>query len=127
MDTKRLTRVYLKMRDEKDRLTREYEEQKRALETNMEKISAQLLKFLNDNAIDSSSADGVTFFKQEEVKPSCSDWSAFHAWIAREDAFDMLQKRITVTALKEYMETNEGALPPGVNVHREYVVRIRRK
>lgn len=127
MDTKRLVRAYLKIRDAKDALKREYDEKERELKATMNKIEVQLLKFLNEHGIENSGTDEAIFYKQEEIKPSCQDWKAFHDWIAENDAFDMLQKRITVKSLKDFMEEHDGELPPGVSVHREYAVHVRRK
>jgi hypothetical protein len=37
-----------------------------------------------------------------------------------------LEKRIKKTFVQEWMDAHEGTPPPGVNVYREFVVRVRR-
>jgi hypothetical protein len=38
----------------------------------------------------------------------------------------MLERRFKKTFVKDYRESNEGAIPPGVSVMREFTVRVRR-
>lgn len=38
-------------------------------------------------------------------------WGVLHSWIRKNDRFDLLQKRLTETAVKEYMEETGKALP----------------
>jgi hypothetical protein len=128
MDTDRVVKAFLNIRDARTALKREFDEKDSELKIKQEKLATHLLAFLNDNQIDSAVAKkvGATFYRQEKVVPSCADWNALYEFIRAEDAFDALEKRIKVGFVKEYMETHEGALPPGVNVHREYEVRVRR-
>lgn len=128
MDTDRIVRAYLKIRDARTELKREFDAKDTELKVKAERLATALLAFLNENKIDSAVAkkENATFYRQEKVVPSCADWQTFYNFVREEDAFDALEKRIKVGFVKEYMETHEGALPPGVNVHREYEVRIRR-
>lgn len=126
MDTSKMVRVYLKMREARTELKRQYEAQDSELKGKMEKLEVAMLRFLNENKIENVATPAGTFYKQEEVTPTGSDWEAFYDWVKRNDAFDALERRIKKTFVKEYMETNGGAVPPGVSVFREHVVRVRR-
>lgn len=126
MDTARLVRAYLKMRDTRTENKRVFEEGDNKIKEQMGKVEATLLRFLNESQIESVATPAGTFYKQEEVTPTGSDWDALYEWIKRHDAFDALERRIKKTFVKEYMETNGGAIPPGVSVYREHVVRVRR-
>ena len=125
VDTKRLVSAYLKIRDAKNALVRAHEEEKAKLDSKLELVEQALLKFLNDHKMDSAKAGAATFYKQEEITPAGSDWDRFYKWVKKEDAFEA-EKRIKKTFVKEYMEANDGAIPPGVTVHRTYAVRVRR-
>jgi len=85
-----------------------------------------MLGFLNSSQIDSVATPTGTFYRQEEITPTCADWHTFHGWIKDNDAFDFLEKRVTKKAVKDYMESNAGAIPPGLSIFREFVVRVRR-
>lgn len=126
MDINLLTKAYIKMRDARQTLKRQFDEEDQKLKGKMERLEGEMLKFLQDNNTDSVKTTSGTFYRQEEVTPTGSDWDAFYTWVAKNDAFDALERRIKKTFVKEYMETHDGAIPPGVSVYREYVVRVRR-
>jgi hypothetical protein len=127
MDTDKLVRVYLKMRDKRTELKRAYEEEDNKLKANMSKIETTLLSFLNDHKMDNSSTKDGSFYREETMIPTGADWEAFYQFVKQEDAFEFLEKRITKKAVKDYMEAHGGTPPPGVSVYREFVCRVRRK
>lgn len=126
MDNAKAVKAYLKLRDARTALKREYEEADLKLTQQQERIEKALLHHLNETKTNSVATDYGTFYRQEVVTPTGSDWEAFYDWVKKNDAFDALEKRIKKTFITEYMEEHKGAIPPGVSVYREYVVRIRR-
>jgi hypothetical protein len=126
MDLGKLVKTYIKIRDARAEKKKAFELEDGQLKEHLGKIEAVLLGHLNTTGGESVRTDEGTFYKQEEITPTGSDWDRLYAWVKEEDAFDALERRIKKTFIKEYMETHEGALPPGVSVHREYVVRVRR-
>lgn len=126
MDTAKMVKAFVKLRDARTALKREFEDKDNALKSKQELLESQLLKFLNENEMESVKTPHGTFYRQEELTPTGADWDAFYKWIAQNDAFDALERRIKKTFIKEYMETHSGGIPPGVSVYREYVVRVRR-
>lgn len=125
-DINRLTKAYIKIRDARAALKKDWAAEDEKLKGKLEKIEAELLKFLNETNQNSSKTDSGIVYKQEEITPTGSDWAAFYDWVARNNAFDALERRIKKTFVSEYMGTHDGAIPPGVSVYREYVVRVRR-
>lgn len=97
-----------------------------ALETNQNTLKTMLLDHLNKTGSKSIATDYGTAYRTEKIKPSAADWAEIQRWIVEHDAFDLLEKRLKSTFIKEYMEANEGRIPPGVNVHREFEVSVRR-
>lgn len=126
MDLGKLVKTYIKIRDARAEKKKAFELEDGQLKESLGKIEAVLLGHLNTTGGESVRTDEGTFYKQEEITPTGSDWDRLYAWVKEEDAFDALERRIKKTFIKEYMDTHEGALPPGVSVHREYVVRVRR-
>lgn len=126
MDVSKLARAYVKLRDTRSERKKEFDEGDAVFKGHMETIEAAMLKMLNDGHMDSIKTEAGTFYRQEDIIPQGSDWAAFYDFVRREDAFDFLEKRITKNAVKQYMEQNDGALPPGVSVFRKFVVRVRR-
>lgn len=122
----RLTKVYIKIRDKRAELKAAYDKEDVELKMKQEKLENAMLAQMNATGAKSVRTDFGTVYRQEEIKPSASDWDSLYRWIRNNDAFDALERRIKKTFVTEYMDTHEGALPPGVSVHREFVVRVRR-
>lgn len=122
----RLTKVFIKIRDKRSELKAAFDKEDAGLKLQQEKLENAMLAHMNATGAKSVRTDFGTVYRQEEVKPSASDWDSLYRWIKANDAFDALERRVKKTFVTEYMETNDGALPPGVSVHREFVVRVRR-
>jgi hypothetical protein len=126
MDINKLVSVYTKIRDKRSEIKRAYEAEDDALKAQLVKLEGVLLGHLNTTNSDSIRTEAGTFYRQQDVTPSASDWAAFYDWIKQNDAFDALERRVKKTFVTEYMEANDGAIPPGVSVYRQYVVRVRK-
>ena len=127
IDTDKLTRVYEKIRKARSENTREYEARDKALKSQLDQVGAALLSWLIDNKQQSAHTEsGLTFYKEEVLTPTAADWNIIYEWIAENNAWEALEKRLTKTFFKTYMKDNDGAIPPGVNIYREFVARVRR-
>lgn len=126
IDVERFVRVWRKIRAARKELAKAFKAQDDDLKGKQEIISTELLAFLNRTNQKSARTNDGTVYKQKEMLPSCSDWSAFYAWIKENDAFDFLHKRITVAEVARYMEDNEDGPPPGVRIMESWVIRIRK-
>ena len=126
MDLNKLVRVHIKIRDARTKLSEEFKASDAELKASQERIEGELLRTLQEQSVDSMRTEAGTFYRQEEIKPSAYDWDAFYKWIAENDAFDALERRVKKDFVKAYMADQEGGLPPGISVHREYVARVRR-
>jgi len=58
-------------------------------------------------------AAGLRYRAQITIKAvyRAADWAALHTWIAKNDRFDMLQKRLSDKAVADYVEQNHVLLP----------------
>ena len=121
-----MVKAYIKIRDKRAEIKKAFEEQDKALKEKLELIEGEMLRHMQETGIESIKTAAGTFYKQEDITPTGSDWDAFYTWVKTNDAFDALERRIKKGFIKEYMETHEGGIPPGVSVYREYVVRVRR-
>lgn len=126
VDVNRLTKAYIKLRDARSELKKDWEKEDAKFKEKLEKIEGALLKFLNETQQNSSKTDAGIVYRQEEITPTGADWDAFYGWVAKNNAFDALERRIKKTFIREYMDTHDGGIPPGVSVYREFVVRVRR-
>ena len=126
MDISKYVKVYLNLRKAREELSKEFDIKDKELKDKQELIENQLLQFLNETKQESSRTEFGTVYRQEDLVPSAADWSVIYEWIKENDAWELLEKRLKKTFIKTYSETNKGDLPPGVNVFRKYLVRVRK-
>lgn len=126
LDLDRIVAAHLKIRSARTALSKKFDDDDEVLEIQQKKLEAVLLNHLNATKTQTVRTESGTFFRQEEIKPSCADWDAYYKWIAENNTFEGLEKRVTKTFIKSFMDENDGALPPGISVHKEFVVRVRR-
>lgn len=126
IDLGQVTRAHINIRDARSKLRKQYDDSDADLKAAQAKLEAVMLDHLNKHGMDSVRTSDGTFYRQEEITPSASDWNALYDWIKEHDAWDALERRIKKTFVKEHMEAHQGGLPPGISVFREFVVRVRR-
>jgi hypothetical protein len=122
----KITATYIKIRDKRTALKREYEAEDQKLKDQLETLDGFLLGTLRDLGVESLKTKHGTVYQSVSVKPSCGDWNGFYAWIAEHEAFDALERRVKKSFIVNYMEDNSGELPPGITVLQEYTITVRR-
>lgn len=104
-----------------------WEKEDLALEDDQKKLDMLLLGRLNEQGATSIATPHGTVIRSLKLKPSAADWSAIWEWvIADASRGELMERRLKTAFIKEYMEANDGAIPPGINLHREYEVSVRR-
>ncbi len=123
----RVIQAYGAIREAREARKRMWATEDAALEEDQTKLRALMLSIMNDAGAQSIKTDHGTAYRTEKTKASAADWGAVYDWIMQDpERFEILEKRIKPTFINEYMEANDGAIPPGINVHREYEVAVRR-
>lgn len=124
--TEAIIRAYVMIRDQRAELAEQYKANDAALKEKMNKLGIALAGIMQSVNVDQLSCRGIgTAYREVDDKFSAGDWPTVWTFIKENDRFDMLQKRLGEGAIKQYWEET-GELPPGVNVHREYVIKVRR-
>lgn len=126
VDLDRVVQAYTAIRDARSARKRVWEQEDAQLEAQQTTLRAFLLDHLNRTNTQSVRTTHGTAYRTEKLKPSAADWGAIERWIVDNDAFDLMERRLKATFIKQYMEDHDGAIPPGVNVHREFEVSVRR-
>jgi hypothetical protein len=103
-----------------------WEKEDLVLEESQKKLDQFILSILNANGASSIATEHGTAIRSLKLKPSAADWNAIWEWMKANDAAELLERRLKTTFIKEYMEEHDGAIPPGINVLREYEVTVRR-
>lgn len=126
-DMNEISKAYIALRDARRQLKSQFDAEDAKLKSGLEQLEAIMLNHLNTSGSESVRTDNGTFYRQEQITPSASDWQLVYDWIKEHDAWDLLERRVKVGFVKEFQEAHDGALPPGISVYREYVVRVKRK
>lgn len=128
-DCDAVTEQYLKMRHIKAKMTKAYEDDKAVIEAEQERLESLMMGYLENHKVKSAPTIHGVFYKELQVKPSATDWTAFYKWIRENDAFEFLHKRISSEQVQLYLELHkndpDGGLPPGIQVLKEHKIKVR--
>jgi len=122
----KLTAIYIKMRDAKDKLTADYKQQYADLEEQMTVLEAEMLEICKNMNADSIRTKAGTIIRSVKSRYWTNDWDSMYHFIKENDAYGLLEKRLHQTHMKEFLSENPDLLPMGLNVESEYTVVVRR-
>lgn len=117
--------AYTKLRDKRAELKKEYEAADAALKDKIAKLDAWLLETMQSVGTDQLKGNGSIAFKSVVTKAGCEDWGEFWNFCANAHRLDMLEKRVSVKSVTEYLKEH-GSLPPGISVRQEVTVNVRK-
>lgn len=126
-NTDELVEAYLGIRQEREKLLREYEVADTALKEDLAKLESAMLEMCNAVNADSIKTKHGTVMRKLNERYFCQDWDNFYKFILDNEAVQLLERRIHQSNFKEFFteHANDG-LPPGVNVMREYGISVRK-
>ena len=116
---------YMKLRSEKEAVEAEIKERVDNIKATMTKLEAWLKVKLDADGLTSFKTDHGTAFLTTTDFANVEDWDAVLRFIREEEAFDMLEKRISKAAVRGYIEANKE-VPPGVKYGTKLDINIRK-
>ena len=122
----KLVAVYIKMRDKRAELLREYEEADSTVKTQMELVETKLLDTCKEIGADRLGSKHGTVMRTVRTRYWTSDWEAMHKFILEHKMPDLLEKRVSQSTMKQLLEENPDLMPKGMNIDSRYAVTIRR-
>tara|TARA_R110000822_G_scaffold71205_8_gene171822 strand:+ start:323 stop:727 length:405 start_codon:yes stop_codon:yes gene_type:complete len=123
----KLTRIYIKIRDARTQLASTFKDEDAVLSAQLDTVKAELLKYCADNGVESMrTADGI-FYRTTKTRYWTSDWESMHKFILEHEVPEFLDKRLNQGTVKQFLEENPEAVPPGLNADVEYVITVRKK
>jgi hypothetical protein len=120
----RLTRVYLKMRDRLAQMTREFEESEAALKAQQAEVAAAMKDIIQKVGGTGMKTPYGTVALKTSTRYYAQDWDAMYRFIQDNDALHLLEKRLAQKNMSEFLETNPGLIPPGLNTMSEVSVSV---
>lgn len=118
-------RTYMKLRDQKAAIEAETKERVADLKAKMEKLEAYLKAQMDAQGLTSFKSDYGTAFLTTTDYANVADWDAVIRFIRDNEAYDMLEKRVSKIAVRGYIEANK-AVPPGITYGTKLEVNIRK-
>ena len=125
-DLDQLTAVYLKIRDKRSELKREFENQDKDLEEQQKMLAEQMLDSCKELGADSIKTPHGTIIRSVKSKYWTGDWDSMYTFIKEHDAFGLLEKRLHQTNMKDFLNEHPDTMPMGLNVENEYTIVVRR-
>ena len=131
VDMEKLARVWRKMQDKRDELRHAFEAADLAIENQQDVVSTALLSAMNGLKGDKLTTQAGVIEKKLDMKVSGADWQAIYRFVAANDAWELLHKRLSSTFVERWAKDHhddEGnaMLPPGVNVFSTYKVTVKK-
>jgi hypothetical protein len=103
---------------------------KRTLNEELKNVDAQLyenestlLDALDSAGLEHAKVDGVAVSISEQTMPNVENWDAFYAFIKENDAFYMLQRRVSTGPYREMLQMEQ--VVPGVEPYTQRKVNMR--
>ena len=126
-DLSEYVEAYLAIRDERERILKEYETADADLKSDMAQIEALMLSACNEVNAESVKTPLGTIMRKLNERYVCNDWDGFRQFVLDNQVPDLFEKRIHQGNIKVFLSEHEGdGLPPGVSVMREYGITVRR-
>ena len=123
----KLASVYIKMRDKRKELLAEFEAQDSKIEAQMDMVAEELLKLCKDIGADSIKTQAGTVFRSVRTRYETTDWESMYNFILEHDIPQVLERRISTTNMKQFLDENPELMPVGMNINNKYTVTVRRK
>lgn len=126
MPRDKLVKLYVKTREAKSAAAREAKAKADQFDLIMDTCEATALaSCLSSGETGFTTPFGTTYI-QETVKFSIADSETYFGFIRETGDLDMLEARVGSKHVQDYMKLNNGAVPPGLSVFRENVMRFRK-
>lgn len=117
--------AYMKLRANKDAIEGEVKTKVADIKAKMEKLEAWIKTQADAQGVTSFKTKHGTAFLTTTDYANVADWDAVLEFIQSKGAFEMLEKRVSKTAVRNYVE-NDKFVPPGVNYGTKLEVNVRK-
>lgn len=117
--------TYMKLRLQKEAIEGEVKEKVSAIKSKMDKLEAWIKEQADAQGVTSFKTLHGTAFLTTTDFANVADWDAVLEHIKTNEAFDMLEKRVSKLAVRSYIEQYKQ-VPPGINYGTKLEVNIRK-
>ena len=122
----RLTAAYIKMRDKRKVMAAEFERADAEIEAQMHLVEEELMKICRELGADSITTEHGTVYRTVKTRYETTDWESMYNFIKEHDIPQVLERRISTTNMKQFLDENPDLMPIGLQADNRYVVRVRK-
>jgi len=116
---------YMKLRSQKEAVEAEIKERVDKIKADMAKLEAFLQAKMDADGLTSFKSEHGTAFLTTTDFANVDNWDAVLQFIREEEAYDMLERRVSKAAVRGYIEANKE-VPPGIKYGTKLGVNIRK-
>jgi hypothetical protein len=117
--------TYLKLRRKKEAIEAETKDRVADIKAKMTKLESWLMQKADEDGVTSFKTPAGTAFLTTTDFANVADWDAVLTFIRENDAFDMLEKRVSKTAVRAHMDET-GDVPPGITYGSKVGINVRK-
>ena len=126
-DVGEIIKQYIICRDGLKALSDKFKDDSAPYRTAMSNMESKIMRLASDQNVDSFKTKHGTAFKSKTFKIKVVDWSTALSFIITNDLTHILTKSVAKAAVSEYMDENNGELPPGLEKDTWVNLNVRRK
>ena len=127
VDINALVEHYIKLRDHLSLLEAQHKAACAEVKAQMANAEGFLLEHMNQAGASNLGVSAGTIMVQVKTMPGLKDKGSFLDFVRQTGQVELLQARVSSTAVKEYMDAHNNEVPPGVEITTERTISIRRK
>jgi len=127
IELEKLTKVYLKIKDRRNELSKQFKDEDGELKAQQETIKRALLDHCKEHGVESVRTSEGLFYRSVRTRYWTSDWESMYRFVQENNVPEFLEKRLNQGNVKQFLEENPECVPQGLNVDSEYVISVRKK
>jgi hypothetical protein len=124
----RLAKMYIRMRDKVQELTRAYESAVEDIKLQQDTVAHAMkdrVRALGDGINSVKTTEG-TIMLTTKTRYYAQDWDAFGAFVISTGDVSLLERRVAQSNMAIYLEAHPNAAPPGLSSVSEIAVTVRK-
>ena len=118
-----LAKVYVKIRDKRRALEKEAAE----LKEKETLLASEMLEICKTQGVQTMHTEYGTISRRTSKNYWTSDWGSFIDFVKKHDAFSLLQHRINMTNMTQFLEDNPDLHPPGLNADANHTIVVTKR
>jgi ribosomal protein L4 len=119
-----LVKIHTKIKSRIDALTKEYDTAVEQLKAQQDEVRFAIKDKMKALGLKSVNTSYGTVSLSTKTRYNTQDWDSFKKFILEHQIVDLLEKRIAQSNMATFLEENPGVVPPGLNSHTEFEIRV---